>query len=611
MIKRIGIILCVFWLLLLTSCDEQPPSQNQPANSSGRQELLLRADILNRAKEWLSTEDGGNLSAGIPYSQAVDDQGRGTGIDDFRADCSGYISHAWGLSESKPGLNTKGLQLFGVEISVQELKPGDILVAHNETQHGVIFVQWIDRDQGAFIAYEENGGEYYKRAVKREDLVLTNCTNTACEILGEDEWIGPYTAYRHPVIVAFNEDNRKLLANSLPLEELLEMPEMLLPITGNSPEVLSENEDYLDNADQTIITIWKVGSSESETLPDTSIPSRLQKNAGVLGLYLQVEVFEGSGFQDILIDALSKGTPPDMVIGEKSPDLERAIWTRYREHQALTDDYSDQITNIGNDLLFYQRSGDSFSMTFPSARRYSETKELLFHDVKCNPLLGGQLHLLENEKIIHISEIAEHEFHALYQYGLKNINIRTHELCGIWTNGDLMFSSHLVSVESPGNIGVNIDLLILEYRDGEWRPLLTSFAGDIVDILNYYFPETYPEEGAVSVLTPEIKFPVEDAILERFPTVPDIIWTDSGVETDFYLLESQLYTKYFYTTTEGQWMWSNSSFKYIPIENSNGDVIQIQIPHAAGAQPHRWRVWAISIEPGYSVSDWRTVDFSN
>ncbi|MEU3779835.1 peptidoglycan-binding protein [Streptomyces sp900129855] len=102
-----------------------------------------RADIIGRAKEWVSAE--------VPYSMDT------YWYDGYRQDCSGFVSMAWNL----PGNEWTGsLNQFGTRISKEELQPGDILLFHNPTDpekgsHVVLFGGWTDYTHSYYMVYEQ------------------------------------------------------------------------------------------------------------------------------------------------------------------------------------------------------------------------------------------------------------------------------------------------------------------------------------------------------------------------------------------------------------------------------------------------------------------------
>jgi hypothetical protein len=104
---------------------------------------VVASPILDRAKKW--------VDRGIAYNQ-------GAYTDGYRQDCSGFVSMAWGLPTSAV---TGTLPQYSNTLSSKDdLRPGDTInnrqVGNNG--HVVLFVQWTNKEQGKFIAYEENGG---------------------------------------------------------------------------------------------------------------------------------------------------------------------------------------------------------------------------------------------------------------------------------------------------------------------------------------------------------------------------------------------------------------------------------------------------------------------
>ncbi|MFJ5267783.1 peptidoglycan-binding protein [Streptomyces sp. NPDC088358] len=102
-----------------------------------------RAEIINRAKKWITAQ--------VPYSMSA------YWSDGYRQDCSGYVSMAWNL----PGNEWTGsLGTYGVRISRDQLQPGDILLFHNPADpqngsHVVLFGGWTDYTHTYYIAYEQ------------------------------------------------------------------------------------------------------------------------------------------------------------------------------------------------------------------------------------------------------------------------------------------------------------------------------------------------------------------------------------------------------------------------------------------------------------------------
>ncbi|MFB8773009.1 peptidoglycan-binding protein [Streptomyces broussonetiae] len=104
---------------------------------------ITRAEIIDRARGW--------VAAKVPYSLTA------YWSDGYRQDCSGYVSMAWKL----PGNEWTGsLGQVAVRIAKADLRPGDILLFHNQADphkgsHVVIFGGWTDTARTSYVAYEQ------------------------------------------------------------------------------------------------------------------------------------------------------------------------------------------------------------------------------------------------------------------------------------------------------------------------------------------------------------------------------------------------------------------------------------------------------------------------
>ncbi|MGW8884393.1 peptidoglycan-binding protein [Streptomyces sp. NPDC055749] len=114
-----------------------------PPSSKPELRKTTRADIINRAKVWVSAQ--------VPYSMAK------YWSDGYRQDCSGFVSMAWNLGGNEW---TGSLAQYGTRVSREELQPGDILLFHNPADpskgsHVTIFGGWTDYRHTHYTAYEQ------------------------------------------------------------------------------------------------------------------------------------------------------------------------------------------------------------------------------------------------------------------------------------------------------------------------------------------------------------------------------------------------------------------------------------------------------------------------
>ncbi|MFF8715629.1 peptidoglycan-binding protein [Streptomyces sp. NPDC015184] len=143
-----------------------PPSST---TTTPKLRATSRADIINRAKKWVSAQ--------VPYSMVK------YWPDGYRQDCSGFVSMAWNL----PGNEWTGsLAAFGTRIAREELQPGDILLFHNPADpskgsHVTIFGGWTDYTHTHYTAYEQT-----KPHTRRRTTPMAYWTHS-----------GNYVAYRY------------------------------------------------------------------------------------------------------------------------------------------------------------------------------------------------------------------------------------------------------------------------------------------------------------------------------------------------------------------------------------------------------------------------------
>ncbi len=120
---------------------------------------ITRDEIISRAQEW--------ANAGVPYCSGVPPDC--PYYKDYREDCSGYVSYAWGLSAPGPDTVELGQPSVSCQILKDDLLPGDI-VNNNEpgnNGHVVIFHSWVDSGHNYYNAYEESypAGAHYTQNI--------------------------------------------------------------------------------------------------------------------------------------------------------------------------------------------------------------------------------------------------------------------------------------------------------------------------------------------------------------------------------------------------------------------------------------------------------------
>jgi hypothetical protein len=103
---------------------------------------------------------------------------------------------------------------------------------------------------------------------------------------------------------------------------------------------------------------------------------------------------------------------------------------------------------------------------------------------------------------------------------------------------------------------------------------------------------------------PLLMSPPDKAQLSRFPSPPELEWSAADSGNLSFLVEWQF-------GQPGQAdSWSPSVLTFVEIANKDGP-LRATAPFGIGRQPHRWRIWALNLAGAISISDWRTIDFTN
>jgi hypothetical protein len=122
-----------------------------PCANNGASRNTTRSQMLTRAQSW--------LSVGIPYSQSRCYRNE---YGDYRTDCSGFVSMAWGVGGSGSDYWTGNFLRISHTISRADLQPGDALLRHTgnaNEDHVALFVRWADGAHTQPVVIEQTGSE--------------------------------------------------------------------------------------------------------------------------------------------------------------------------------------------------------------------------------------------------------------------------------------------------------------------------------------------------------------------------------------------------------------------------------------------------------------------
>jgi hypothetical protein len=108
----------------LMACAGEAVEESESSTSA-----IVRNDIMTRGRSWIDER--------VPYSQSATHKNR---FGTYRTDCSGYVSMAWALDQSR---TTFTLWDVTKQIGSADLQPGDALLKDSGgTDHVALFVRW-------------------------------------------------------------------------------------------------------------------------------------------------------------------------------------------------------------------------------------------------------------------------------------------------------------------------------------------------------------------------------------------------------------------------------------------------------------------------------------
>jgi hypothetical protein len=155
-------------------------------------------------------------------------------------------------------------------------------------------------------------------------------------------------------------------------------------------------------------------------------------------------------------------------------------------------------------------------------------------------------------------------------------------------------------------------MMILRKTNGEWKLLSNSETGPVSVWQNLFSKEwqniltqmTQRDDGGnASIKAPDLLAPADGALSASRFQPPDIEWADVGNSAIGCVVEAQF--------DGGGGRWSDSYFIAVARgENSANGSHKMKAAFGVGAQPHRWRVWAVARSGDVGISKWRTLTFT-
>ena len=175
-------------------------------------------------------------------------------------------------------------------------------------------------------------------------------------------------------------------------------------------------------------------------------------------------------------------------------------------------------------------------------------------------------------------------------------------ICGLWGNELIAFVNSVVVYENDLSLGRK-NMLIVARRPPSrgWTLRVISEHPVVIREMYKQVPRLSRGHSDDSIKAPELVSPPDHARFhQRFPRSerPDIEWTSDETSVVAYVVESQF--------NFAKSPWSSGYFRVYP-GNRNEKTIKVKAEFGVGAQPHRWRVWAITEGGEAQISSWRTI----
>ena len=382
------------------------------------------------------------------------------------------------------------------------------------------------------------------------------------------------------------------------------------------------------------VVVWKVDAkSESKFASDPQasvVPDELIARAAGHNIQLKIKIFPVEGIAKVYADAKATGTGPDVLccynasVFESIPD---------HKDQCLIE---ESLHTLAPGWITIFRSSPNFlaakelALTFPDSEVNEESLEATdpvlkslamdFAEARGEGNAQGIIRLLDpshfkdcqGEICQGIIRLLDSSHFKDFQRDLLNVIndkfdhsiVPKKKICSVWQGEHLAVIKSMAIYESHGSIGCDTLTTIFEGEQGHWK--LVDFVG------KDYFDELV---RGIGKLSGKRSGPTQDPVLVgpadgssfsgRFPDsiLPKLEWRHVDDNVEAYFVEAQA------DLDPGKGLWGTYPIKVIR-PGTKGQLLDSQAP-AVGAQPHRWRIWAIYGDGSVSISGWRTFSYKS
>ncbi|NCF13028.1 MAG: hypothetical protein GWP68_06590 [Verrucomicrobiaceae bacterium] len=388
------------------------------------------------------------------------------------------------------------------------------------------------------------------------------------------------------------------------------------------------------------IVLWRVGSPHRGDTPPELVPGYLEALAKKQGHAVTVRSFEAKNFHKVFWAAVEKHAEPDLLEADNGAIVGMSAnnYTMDTKLGTFTGIAAKEI--IRKSLIDMRGFGGMYHL-INTSRNHAKARTLATRvtEPELPPSARESIpELAPNEKAAvsklcidaftdsitgddsSIKAMAD-DFDSLPQrlWGDRVSGVKVGKVKAFGVSGTDRLALGLVTatVDTPSKddrmaqLGQTRTLFIFRREhEGEWKLIATRGVGGhepwIWDMLRDLRNAKPQEQESVTIETPKLLSPPDGARRSRLQ-MPDIAWVGGGDDAVKYVVEAQWGSR-----GTDQWYLSNFDvFSKKAIEQGENGVIKMRAPFGAGAQPHRWRVWAIGPHGETALSQWRRIDFSN
>jgi hypothetical protein len=377
---------------------------------------------------------------------------------------------------------------------------------------------------------------------------------------------------------------------------------------------------------QSTIVVWKVGSPHEGETPKKTLPPALLARAAAIGSNLTLTTFPAQGFAPIFFDSVASHTEPDILVINNYGIIDGSV-TRLGTFAGIGSDPAvrKSLIDVAESFDSLQDGRGGWEFLLSTSRNFSKARKLALAGLECNPEVARypaeiDADALEEVKAFSLSAIRAYfkrdqtrldQLSAGGKYPNDSFHlpdrtskIHARTICGLWGNELIAFVNSVVVYENDVNLGKKNMLIVAQRSPSNgWELKVISEHPLVISALYNRVPGLSHGRSDDSITAPELISPPDQARFDkRFPLSerPDIEWTSAASNVIVYLVESQFRHS----------SWSSGSFSVYP-RIQDAKTFKVKATFGVGAQPHRWRVWAITKSGDARISSWRTIIYTH